>query len=152
MTQQERDAIKETMEDFFGSDYENFLSNDGALKTEIGVGGWGEFVRTNLVETGVVSEESYDENPFEIFNMCEAALNEYERNTSDEEESDDEKYTVQDLNDKDRVSPVIDSFDTLEEAEAFAREWSADYGSCTIHKDGCEVMHIDVNAEGEDAD
>ena len=36
------------------------------------------------------------------------------------------RYSVCDRNDKDRPDPIIDTFETREEAERFAAEWSAD--------------------------
>ena len=57
-------------------------------------------------------------------------------------------YSVEDREDKDRADVVIDSFGTLEEAETFAREWSADYGSCAIYDaEGTKIKSVDVNSE-----
>ena len=58
-------------------------------------------------------------------------------------------YKVMDLEDKDRQDALIDEFETLEEAEAYAREWSTDYGHCTIHDEtGSTIKTVNVGAEG----
>lgn len=43
-------------------------------------------------------------------------------------------YVLTDRNDKDREDFVIDSFDTREDAEEYAREWSEQYGSCEVEE------------------
>lgn len=42
------------------------------------------------------------------------------------------KYIVTDRNDKDRENPIVDSFDTREEAESYAKEMSASMGSLAV--------------------
>ena len=46
------------------------------------------------------------------------------------------KFYVTDRNDADRTDPIIDQFDTREEAEVFAAQWSADNdnSSCAVEE------------------
>lgn len=53
------------------------------------------------------------------------------------------KYKVTDREDADRENPVIDKFDSLDKAKAFAEEWSKDNGYCTVEdENGATVLSV----------
>lgn len=43
-------------------------------------------------------------------------------------------YIVTDHDNKDRESPIVDTFDTREAAEVFAAEYSAEYGDVQVEE------------------
>ncbi len=72
-------AIQMTIAYFFENEIEDYLEDGGNLKTDDSELDWSEFVKTNFVESGRISQENFSHYSDYIFKQCEIGYKGYKR-------------------------------------------------------------------------
>ncbi len=85
MTVETQMSIQETISYFFENEIEEYLENGGNLKTDDSRQGWAEFVKTNFVESGRISQENFSSYSDYMFGQCESSYRFYKAKLNEAE-------------------------------------------------------------------